>query len=50
MGLYLWDDGAGAHLGWSITVLTLRGEQIAEITSFLGIDHFPPFELPASLP
>jgi RNA polymerase sigma-70 factor (ECF subfamily) len=31
-------------------VLTLRGEHIAEITSFLGPDHFAPFGLPASLP
>ncbi|WP_405882107.1 hypothetical protein OG762_27920 [Streptomyces sp. NBC_01136] len=28
----------------------LRGEQLAEITSFLGPDHFAPFGLPASLP
>jgi RNA polymerase sigma-70 factor, ECF subfamily len=31
-------------------VLTLRGEHIAEITSFLGLGHFPPFGLPAALP
>ncbi|WP_327139508.1 sigma-70 family RNA polymerase sigma factor [Nocardia sp. NBC_01327] len=43
-------DGAGAHLAWSITVLTLRGERIAELTSFLGPDHFTPFALPLSLP
>ena len=40
MACYLWDDDAGAHLAWSITVLTLRGERIAEITSFLGPEHF----------
>ncbi|GAA3740965.1 RNA polymerase sigma-70 factor (ECF subfamily) [Spinactinospora alkalitolerans] len=50
VGFYLWDDDAGAHLGWSITVLTLRGARIAEITSFIGRDHFPLFGLPASLP
>jgi hypothetical protein len=44
------NDDAGAHLGWSITVLTLRGEHIAEITSFIGPGHFAPFGLPASLP
>jgi RNA polymerase sigma-70 factor (ECF subfamily) len=43
------DDEGGAHLAWSINVLTLRGEQIAEITSFIGRDHFAPFGLPASL-
>jgi RNA polymerase sigma-70 factor, ECF subfamily len=30
-------------------VLTLHGRHIAEITSFLGADHFRPFGLPASL-
>jgi RNA polymerase sigma-70 factor (ECF subfamily) len=50
VGCYLWNDDAGAHLSWSINVLTLRGEQIAEITSFIGPDHFTPLGLPASLP
>jgi RNA polymerase sigma-70 factor (ECF subfamily) len=44
------DDDAGAHLAWSITVLTLRGEQIAELTSFIGREHFAALGLPASLP
>jgi Sigma-70 region 2 len=35
---------------WSIMVLTLHGRYIAEITSFLGADHFRPFGLPTSLP
>jgi RNA polymerase sigma-70 factor, ECF subfamily len=30
-------------------VLTLRGRYIAEITSFIGADHFRPFGLPTSL-
>ncbi|WP_223167323.1 sigma-70 family RNA polymerase sigma factor [Nonomuraea sp. SYSU D8015] len=47
---YLWDDAAGAHLGWAINVLTLRGDRVAEITSFIGSGHFPAFGLPASLP
>ena len=47
---YLWDDTAGAYLSWSINVLTVQGDRIAEITSFLGREHFPPFALPASLP
>jgi RNA polymerase sigma-70 factor (ECF subfamily) len=50
VAFYLGNDDAGPHLSWSITVLTLRGEHIAEITSFLGPDHFAPFGLPASLP
>ncbi|WP_240777529.1 sigma-70 family RNA polymerase sigma factor [Nonomuraea basaltis] len=47
---YLWDEAAGAHLAWSIDVLTLRGERVAEITTFLGPENFPLFGLPASLP
>jgi RNA polymerase sigma-70 factor (ECF subfamily) len=50
LGCYLWDDEVGAHLGWSITVMTLRGEQIAELTTFIGRDHLAPFGLPDSLP
>ncbi|HEY0537436.1 MAG TPA: hypothetical protein VGD53_03665 [Actinoallomurus sp.] len=40
----------GSHLSWSITVLTLRGDRIAGISSFLGPEHFAAFVLPASLP
>jgi RNA polymerase sigma-70 factor (ECF subfamily) len=50
LGLYLWNDDAGAHAGWSITVLTLRGERIAELTTFIGAEHVADFGLPASLP
>ncbi|MEV0703273.1 sigma-70 family RNA polymerase sigma factor [Saccharopolyspora sp. NPDC050389] len=50
VGCYLWDDGAGAHLAWSVNVLTLRGDRIAEVTSFIGPDNFPPFDLPTELP
>jgi len=44
---YLWDTGA--YRPWSLNVLTLRDRQIAEVTSFLGADHFALFGLPASL-
>ncbi len=47
---YRWNDDAGAHLGWSINVFGLRGRLIREITSFIGLDHFAAFGLPASLP
>ncbi|MFJ6673104.1 sigma-70 family RNA polymerase sigma factor [Actinosynnema sp. NPDC091369] len=47
---YLWDDGAGAHLAWSIDVLTVRDGRISAITSFVDAAHFPAFGLPASLP
>jgi RNA polymerase sigma-70 factor (ECF subfamily) len=33
---------------WAITVLTVRDDRIAEITSFLGAEHFAPFGLPAA--
>jgi RNA polymerase sigma-70 factor (ECF subfamily) len=40
----------GPFVCWSINVLTLRDNHVAEITSFLGRDHFTAFGLPASLP
>lgn len=50
LGCYLWDDAAGTHLAWSVEVLTLRGDRIAEITSFVGADNLAQLGLPASLP
>jgi RNA polymerase sigma-70 factor (ECF subfamily) len=51
VAFYLGTDPASPHDAWSITVLTLRGDRIAEITSFLGPDHdFRLFGLPGSLP
>ncbi|WP_433367807.1 sigma-70 family RNA polymerase sigma factor [Streptosporangium sp. CA-115845] len=47
---YVWYDDLGAYLAWALNVLTLRGDRICEITSFIGPDHFVPFGLPASLP
>ena len=47
---YLWDDAAGRHLAWAINVLTVRGDLIAEVTSFVGAEYFAPFGLPDSLP
>ncbi|MGH3487622.1 MAG: sigma-70 family RNA polymerase sigma factor [Actinopolymorphaceae bacterium] len=50
VGSYLWNDEAGAHVSFAIDVLTLRGERVAEITAFIGPEHFEAFGLPASLP
>ncbi len=50
VAFYLGADASSPHDAWSITVLTLHGRYIAEITSFLGADHFRPFGLPTSLP
>lgn len=46
VGFYLWHAEAEAFLLWSITVLTLRGDRIAEITSFIGTNLFAEFGLP----
>ncbi|TQS44674.1 sigma-70 family RNA polymerase sigma factor [Cryptosporangium phraense] len=40
------DPGDGVFAAWSITVLTLRGDRIAAVTSFLGAEHFRVFGLP----
>jgi RNA polymerase sigma-70 factor, ECF subfamily len=47
VAFYVGESASGPHTPWSITVLTLRGERIAEITSFLGAD-FTAFGLPAA--
>ncbi|MFI9812763.1 sigma-70 family RNA polymerase sigma factor [Saccharothrix variisporea] len=47
---YLRREGEDRHDAWSITVLTLRDGLIAELTSFIGDDHFKLFALPLSLP
>jgi len=46
---YLRPDGAGRYDGWAINVLTVRGSLIAEVTSFIGPEHFAAFGLPAGL-
>jgi RNA polymerase sigma-70 factor, ECF subfamily len=46
---YLRSGDVGEHLAWSINVLTLRGDRVTEITSFIGPEHFTSFGLPASL-
>ncbi|PZG37458.1 RNA polymerase subunit sigma-70 [Spongiactinospora gelatinilytica] len=46
---YLRRDGTDEHRAWSINVLTLRGDRIGEITSFLGGEHFARFGLPTVL-
>jgi RNA polymerase sigma-70 factor (ECF subfamily) len=47
---YLWDEAAGAHLAWAVNVLTLSGDRIAGITSFLGRDQVTGFGLPPEMP
>ncbi len=43
------DDGTGSYAAWSLDVLTLRGDRIAAVTSFVGAEHFPAFGLPVEL-
>ena len=50
VGSYLWNDEAGMHLPWSVDVLTLRGDRIAEITAFIGAENLELLGLPASQP
>jgi RNA polymerase sigma-70 factor (ECF subfamily) len=50
MGCYLRRDDAGPYLGWALNVLTLRGDRIASITSFVGDEYLALFGLPQSLP
>ncbi|MGC5010073.1 sigma-70 family RNA polymerase sigma factor [Streptosporangium sp. DT93] len=47
---YLWNEEAGAHLAWSVNVMTLREGRIAEIVSFVDPAHFTALGLPLSLP
>jgi RNA polymerase sigma-70 factor (ECF subfamily) len=50
VAFYVGENATAPHLAWGINVLTLRGERIAEITSFLDPELFGAFGLPASLP
>jgi RNA polymerase sigma-70 factor (ECF subfamily) len=44
------DDPPDApHHAWSIDVLTLRGDRIAAVTSFIGAEHHALFGLPGAL-
>jgi RNA polymerase sigma-70 factor (ECF subfamily) len=47
---YMWNDEAGAYAAKVIDVLTLRGERIAAVTSFIGGSQFSRFELPPVYP
>jgi RNA polymerase sigma-70 factor (ECF subfamily) len=37
-GTYLWDRPSGRYVSGGLDVLTIRGEQVAEITAFLTVD------------
>ena len=48
-GEYRWDTEKGALLPHAITLLTLEGREIKEITAFLTPEAFGRFSLPAEL-
>ena len=48
-GHYLDDERSGTFLGYGITVITLDGEEIAEMTAFLDAELMPRFGLPDRL-
>jgi len=50
VAFYLGADADARHDAWSITVLTLRDDRIADITSFIDPAHFAPLGLPTALP
>ncbi|KRD43607.1 RNA polymerase subunit sigma-70 [Cellulomonas sp. Root930] len=47
---YLRGPGEHVHRAWSIDVLTFRGDQVAELTAFIGPEHFEAWGLPVTLP
>lgn len=47
---YTWDEAGGSYVAQVIDVLTLDGEQITAVTSFVDPSLFPRFDLPAQLP
>ena len=48
-GKYIWNREREAFMAHSISVLTLDGEAIAEVTSFLGAELVPRFGLPEEI-
>ena len=46
---YLRNPTSDTHDAWSINVFTVRDDRIAEITSFIGPEHFATFGLPTAL-
>ena len=43
---YLRRDGEEEHRAWAVNVLTVRGDAISAVTSFIGEHHFAAFRLP----
>jgi RNA polymerase sigma-70 factor, ECF subfamily len=50
VGCYSWDEERGVFTPHVLDVLTLEGDRIAQVTSFMTADIFPTFGLPTELP
>ncbi|MGH2712299.1 MAG: sigma-70 family RNA polymerase sigma factor [Thermoleophilaceae bacterium] len=50
VGCYMWDPVRRSYVASVLDVLTLRGEGIAAVTSFVDGEIFPSFGLPRELP
>ncbi|HKZ15349.1 MAG TPA: sigma-70 family RNA polymerase sigma factor [Solirubrobacterales bacterium] len=48
-GHYVWNDAAGAYLPGELSVLTLRGREIAELIAFRTPASFAGLELPSAI-
>jgi RNA polymerase sigma-70 factor, ECF subfamily len=48
-GHYVWNDGAGAYLPGELSVLTLRGREVAELVAFRAPEYFTGLELPSKI-
>lgn len=46
VGCYVWDELAGAHVAYALDVLTVRGDEISTIVSFIDRSRFPAHGLP----
>jgi RNA polymerase sigma-70 factor (ECF subfamily) len=50
LGCYRWDGGAGCYVANSVDVLTIEGDQVAQVTAFLDATGLAGFGLPDRLP
>ena len=50
VALYLQPPGATRFDAWAVNVLGMRDDRIAEVTTFIGPEHFAAFGLPTVAP
>jgi len=49
LATYCWSDQTASFVPHSLSVLTLHEAKIEAITAFLTPEHFPRFDVPASI-